>query len=269
MFIKRQGLLLAAASGLLIITIIIYSYNNVIIPKVRLETEKKVRMELDDQVMQKAKVAVVADGMDIPKYTVLSDEIINTKIKIVEIPVKYTAKGAAGDINLIRDKVTKEDLGSGEQVLMDSLSIEKKWFGEYERLKEYSVGSIVAGEVKTGNIVDIVVSYGNGEYDVVVPKVKIKKLVEGIGKNEGTSTEKNSVSKPIEQKDSYTLVLAVDEDQYRDLELAEMVGKLKTRLYIDESQPASKKTFVYNDIYKKFSIDIEKNRMNNTIRKGN
>lgn len=269
MFSKRQSSLLAAAAGLILITIIFYFYNNVIIPKVRIETEKSVRIELDDKVMQKAKVAVIAEGMDIPKYTVLSEDIINSKIKLVEIPVKYTAKGAAGSLDFIRGKVTKEDLSSGEQILMDSLSIEKKWFGEYERLKEYSVGSIVAGEVKTGNIIDIVVSYGNGEYDVVVPKVKIKKLVEGTGKSEGTSSDKSTISKPVEPKDGYTLVIAVDEDQYRDLELAGMVGKLQTRLYIDESQPASKKSFDYSSVLKNFSIENGKNRESYAIRKGN
>ncbi|MDF2522573.1 MAG: hypothetical protein K0R31_214 [Clostridiales bacterium] len=258
MFSKRQDLLLAAATGLILMTIIIYSYNNVIIPKVRIETEKNIRMELDDRAMQKVKVAVITEGKDIPKYTVLSDEIINSKIKFVEIPIKYTAKGTVGDLDFIRGKVTKEDFSSGEQILMDNLSIEKKWFGEYERLKEYNVGSIVAGEAKTGNIVDIVVSYGNGEYDVVVPKVKIKKLVEDTVKGEGKGSDKSSVSKPVEVKGSYTLVIAVDEEQYRDLELAEMVGKLKTRLYIDESQPASKKSFDYAGIYKKFNISSDK-----------
>ena len=43
----------------------------------------------------------------------------------------------------------------------------------------------------------------------------------------------------------YTLVLALNEEEYRDLELAKTLGKLETRLYLDESQPASKKTFNY------------------------
>jgi len=257
--VKKQGILLTSALILIVISVIVFFYNNIIIPGVRHEQEKKVRAEIDDNAMPKVKVAVVADEEGIAKYTVINDKVMNGKIELIDVPVKYLARNAATSMEQLAGKITKEDLRKGEQIVLDSLSTDKKWFGEYERLKEYFVNNIVAGEVKTGNIIDIIVNYGNGSYDVVAPKIKVRKLVEEQGSLHTSQKEGEAVSENLndDKSKNYTLIFAVDEEQYRDLELASKLGKLETRLYLDESQPSSIKTFDYNKAVKKLGIQGE------------
>ncbi len=246
--IGKDKLVLILAAVCIVIAGILYYYNNIAIPAVYLKTEQTLRFELDDDFMPKVSVAVVANN-GIARYTVLTADIVDSCVNIVEIPVKYTATNAASQKSQLINKITKEDLRPGEQIILDSLSVEEKWFNEYDRLKEYEVESIVSGELKSGNIIDIIVNYGNGDYDVVVPKVKVQKFIEGSfthGNSQGTAPYK-----------SHNLILSVDEIQYKDLEIAQKLGKLETRLYIDESQPASPKTFVYEKAVSLLNIEIQ------------
>lgn len=242
---KRQVMMTVAAAMFAVVGLILFIFNNQIIPRVRAETEENLRKELDERFMAKTRVMVVEEGMDIPKYTVLTDELIKARIKILEIPAAYAAKTAVRDPEQLRGKVAKEELTSGEHILENAITSQKEWFGSFERLKEYPVSSIVAGEVKTGNIIDILVSYGDGTYDVVISKTKVRKLVEDGTKAQAASTEKTAIPKPQDTKGAFTIIVSVDEEGYRDLEMAGSLGKLQTRLYMDENQTASPKTFSY------------------------
>jgi hypothetical protein len=231
---------------------IIYYFNNYKIPKISKIVEMDVRKEIDASAMPKRKVAVVTGEEGITRYTELTDKIIGEKIKIIEMPEKFIVKGSISDIGEIKGKITKEELRFGEQIVSDSLSKDKKWYGEFERLKEYKVSSIVEEEVKTGNIIDVLVNYGNGDYDVVIPKIKVIKLAEAKKISDGVSKDSDKGDNTVSSTDSYnisplnsgyTLILAVDEEQYRDMEMAKKLGAIETRLYIDENQPPSKKTF--------------------------
>lgn len=256
MWFRKQSTVLTIAVSLILLAGIIYYFLNIRIPQISSQVEEKVRREIDVNAMPKVRVAVVADESGIPKYTQINDEIIKEKIKYVEIPQPYVAQGAVFDTDIIKGKVTKEDIRIGEQIIADSFSTEKKWFGDYDRLKEYAVKSIVAGEVRAGNIVDLVVSYDNGRYDVVVPKTKIRKLIKGDLRT-GSTTE-GGVSEVSTDNEKYTIIVAVDEVAYRDLELASKAGKIETRLYIDEAQPASKKSFNFNAIFQAYSAAVQK-----------
>ncbi len=234
MFLKNQRVIVTGIMICVLFAGVMFYYNNYKIPKMLKQTENGIRAEIDINSMPVQKVVVVVDKVGISKYTELTDEVVSQKLALADIPAKFVVSGAVTSLEAARGKVAKEDLRPGEQIPGDSLSDEKRWYGEYQRLKEYAVASIVADEVKAGNIVDVTVVYGDGSYDVVVPRSKIIKLVAGKGAVDGV--------KP----DTYTIVIAVDENQYRDLELAHRLGKLETRLYIDENQKASKRTFDYS-----------------------
>jgi hypothetical protein len=75
---------------------------------------------------------------------------------------------------------------------------------------------------------------------VVVPKTKVRKIYKSESKD-GTIS-------------SYTLIFSLDELSYRDVLLASKLGYLETRLYIDESQKASEKTFNYSVQSKKIPL---------------
>lgn len=251
---RGQRKFVSIALMLLIIAGIVFYYSNIKIPLVARMTEGQVRREVDVNSMPKTKVAVITDVKGINKYTELTDKIINEKVKLLEIPTQYVIANGITDLESIRGKVTKEDLRMGEQIALESLSNEEKWFGDFERLKEYTVSSIVANEVKPGNIIDLLVSYKDGSYRVVVPKIKVIRLItEGQEASVASQDEDSGVvpQRPS-GKQNYTLIIAVNEENYRDLELAKTLGNLETRLYLDESQPASPKTFEY---------ELERNRL--------
>jgi len=111
------------------------------------------------------------------------------------------------------------------------------------RLKEYSVFNRVDGNVKAGNLVDIIVDYQNGDYDIVVSKIRVESI----------SSKNNDDLKNKE----YVIVMAVNEVQFRDLFLAEKIGVLKTRLYIDDDQKASDVTFNHIVAMEKLLIEKE------------
>ncbi|MCG8539742.1 MAG: hypothetical protein MJA82_07345 [Clostridia bacterium] len=230
----RKNQLIVVALICFISSLLIFYYNHVKIPRIKKEVEAAVRKEVDLDVMEKRYIAVVKGEEIIPKYTALTDEILEKTIELREIPLKFALNNGVEDIELIRGKITQEALRPGEQITYDSVSTQKKWFGDYDRLTEYDFNFIVAGEVKEGNIIDVLVNYDNGDYDVIIPKIKVRKLIENK-----TSERNGSVG-------NYTLVVALNEEQQRDAELALKLGYLEARLYIDESQRASPKTFNYD-----------------------
>lgn len=221
-------------------TLLIFYYNNIKIPRIMKEVEAVVRKETDLDVMEKRYRAMVKGEVDIPKYTALTEDIIEEFIELQYIPVKFAIENGVEDIDLIKGKITQEVLRPGEQISYDSVSAEKKWFGDYDRLTEYRFSFIVAGEVKEGNIIDVLVNYDNGDYDVVVPKIKVRKLIENKLNDESTR--------------DYTVVLALNEEQQRDTELASKLGYFEARLYIDESQKKSFKTFSYDFAKEKLKL---------------
>lgn len=240
--IHRHRWLLFVAGLLIFCSALLFLYYNILLPNAVQKAEAKVRRELDENAMPRVKVAVIDEKSRIAKYTELTDALISQKVRIVDMPVRYAAAGVLGDISLLRGKITREDLEGGEQILAESLTTDKKWFGDEERLREFPLGSIVAGEVKDGNIIDITVNYGDGTYDVVVPKIKVRKLI-----SHAASADNSAGGS------SYTVVVAVDEVQYRDLMLATEAGQLESRLYLDESQPPSTKTFAYSSVRQKLA----------------
>ena len=225
---KKQSILLVIALICVLLGGTIFYYNNIRIPGILQAKEAAVRKEVDERAMPKRTTAVVIGEEGIPKYTVMTDEIIASHIKMVEIPEKYIASGAVFDIDLIKGKISKEDLRYGEQIVLDSVSADTKWFEDDERLKEYPVSGIVAGTLQAGNIIDLIVNYDNGTYDTIVPKVKVQKLIE---------------KEDTEEKKQHIIILAVNEEQYGDLEMAKKLGDFETRIYLDEGQPKSAKTF--------------------------
>ncbi len=254
MSIKDQKVVIAAILMCLLLAGIFYYYNNIKIPLVKIQIESMLRAEMDESVMPRRWVAVVTAADGISHYTEMTDEILNETITLMEVPIKYSVEGSISDLELIKGMITKYSLSYGQQLLVDQFYTEENWYGEHERLKEFEVASLVADEVKTGNIVDMIVNYGNGDYDVVVPKIKVRKII-------SNSTEENLKEK------SYTIVLAVDEMQYRNLLMAGQLGELETRLYLDTNQPPSLITFNYQSKIAELRLRTvtEKNKVSTNV----
>ncbi|PHS35337.1 MAG: hypothetical protein COA82_04565 [Alkaliphilus sp.] len=240
---NKEKVLLVIAVACVIIAALIYYYNNVKIPQIKELVENRVRIEIDVMAMPTKKVLVVKSEKGIAKNTKISLEIIEEHFEVLEIPIKYVARNTTANIEALVGKVSTQNLSYGQQVIADFFVDQERKHGDLHRLKEYSVFNRVDGNVKAGNLVDIIVDYQNGDYDIVVSKIRVESI----------SSKNNDDLKNKE----YVIVMAVNEVQFRDLFLAEKIGVLKTRLYIDDDQKASDVTFNHIVAMEKLLIEKE------------
>jgi hypothetical protein len=244
-------------------SIFLFFYENIRIPRVRKNTEALVRQQVDIVAMPKKSVAVVVDPNGIGKYTEFTQEVIDKYIKIVEVPEAYVIGNPVLDLGKLNGKVTQDQLRKGEQIPMDILTDVDTWYGDFDRVKEYNITSTVAGELQSGNVVDLVVSYKNGDYDVVISKKKIKKIID-ISKEEeaanqqaqsqpNTPTQGQATTQTVQQNTNtssgvkteglYKIIIDLNEAEYERMELAKFMGALEPRIYLDETQKATPITF--------------------------
>lgn len=216
---------------------ILYYYENIRIDNELKKQELAIRHEIDINYMDKTLVATVKDDCKIGKYTAFTKEYIDQVIEIKEIPASWVIDNPVMDKAFLVGMVAKEDFSSREQITFDALSDEEIWFGDYSRQKEYFFATNVADKAIKGTIIDVVVSYENGDYDVVIPKTKVLDIIKHIDENGNLLPGKEY---------KYEIVLSIDNEiDYRDMELASLLGLFKARKYFDELQPASEKTFDY------------------------
>ncbi len=262
MFKKHKFLLLLIIVCLSYSGILFY-YNKIKIPKVIEKTKIELQNTNENgEVITMVNAVILKNEDGLKKYTKLNDEIIKDYFEVREIPSNLAINKHITSTDMLSNKVLKEDLEFNEQVSLNDLADEKKWFTDYERQKEYKVKTLVADTVKEGNIVDLIINYGNGDYDVILPKVKVEKIISPF--NSKDDDINNNVAKRESDKDFIVIFNIEDESIYAELELAKELGYFETRLYIDESQPASKKTFDYNKALEK--LNITKDRISTKIK---
>lgn len=212
---------------------------------VYLPSEKKKMMESFNKDYQEVGVWYVDNENGLYKDTTISEALFKENtIKLKKVPKKYLPNYGKGvytehQKGALIDKVSKRSLVKGEFLLRNDF--EDKVFSDDEQLKrrkEYTLHNTVAGEIKTGSYVDIIVDYRNGDYDIVVPKIKIDRVVEKNDKEK--KTELNTAQ----------VVLSVDENEFRDLELANKMGIFIGRVYKSEDQYPSMATFKYDVVVK-------------------
>ncbi|WP_432664784.1 hypothetical protein R9X47_00840 [Wukongibacter baidiensis] len=248
---KKQKKLISIAAVCLLLSAIIFYYNNIRIPKIIENVENSVKKEIDIEAMPKRDVAIIIDKNGIDKYTILTDEVIKSKIEIRQLPEPFIVEGSITDLKDLKEKVAKENLRYGEQIHYDVLSNKSKWYGDYDRLKEYRVKTLVADTVYEGNLVDVIVNYGNGDYDVVLPKTKVIKIISPFevtlqDSADGDAAVKNNPAKRTDEDKEFIVVFSVKgEDDYKVLNLASELGYFEVRKYVDERQSASVRTFDY------------------------
>lgn len=85
-----------------------------------------------------------------------------------------------------------------------------------------------------GRFADILLSYPDGSTAVVVPKIQIYDIQRDPETNGAFIQDEN---------ECYTAVFAVTDEEYRDLVDAGKEGVLDLRIYIDQTQDASQKTY--------------------------
>ncbi|HCC06755.1 MAG TPA: hypothetical protein DEP72_01125 [Clostridiales bacterium] len=200
-------------------------------------------------------VFMIADEAGLYSNTMVTEELFTQKTIVpVLVPTKFIPTDSSGFLVYTEgekadmlQKRTNVELVKGAFVLKKSIG-ESTYPDDlqYKRRKEYTFKNNVAGEVKTGSMIDVLVNYLTGDYDVVIPKIKVEKVVAGVDGTAAVAGE--ATTDAISTLGQITVILSVDEMQFRDIELAEKMGNLQSRVYEDEEQAPSLQTFKYSEM---------------------
>lgn len=238
-------------------------YQFVVLPSSNARVRQQTIAEVDVNAMPKVSVAVLKPEAKIAKYTMFTDEIVQKDIQVMQVPLDFAINNPMADPSLLVGKVTTVDLIGNSQISMDQLTDQTDWFGKFDRLKEYSITNTVGGQAQVGNIVDVIVDYGNGNYDVVVAKKKIVNI-KPLGATAPVNTTNANGQPQQALGDNNQMVFSVDEAEFANLELAKTMGELKIRLYVDEGQEPSDVTFkASNAASIKAQLESQKNGATN------
>ncbi len=104
--------------------------------------------------------------------------------------------------------------------------------------------------MQPGNLIDVVLNYEDGTYDVLLSKIKVNNVispfivrqVNDIGVVEYVTLE-NPAQRNSDQE--FMITFNANEEEFRNITLGKQLGVLETRRYIDDSQEPSMVTFDY------------------------
>jgi len=226
----------------------------------------EVRKEIEDRFLNRAEMVLrVKDGVSISQSTKLTQTELDRTFEAVPVPETYipmqavrlplpsgyvekstpeknlvnaTMKSELIKVGGLNNKFTTESLESGEILMYSNVEVEdKKWSNNRDKEREFVIENDIAGTLKEGHHVDLIVNYENGDYDVVASHKKVESIIK--------PTQENN------QQD-IKIIIAVSEIEYRNLNMARKYGKLEVRKYKNTEQPASKVTFNY-ELAKEFA----------------
>ena len=210
-------------------------YTFVVIPSVREEERASYRSAYEDRSKRYKNVLTYMGDTPLLAGTVITDAV-SRYFSSVEMPIECFVPDYAAEFEDIVGLQAEYTICSGQPV---SFQCFRKFLigadGD-ERLKEFEICSLVAGQAMPGRFADILLCYPSGSTAVVVPKIQIYDIQEYSG-DSGYTTD----------GERYTVVFAVNDEEYTNLMSARREGVLDIRIYLDETQMPSVKT--YNPIH--------------------
>lgn len=253
---RNQGVILAVAISFLVIAFVFIYVSQFYIPN-----QNERIAEGYKALYQNRGVFVVIGDDGLQEGTIITDELFSEgTIDIQNIPssfipkkngieLVYTTGGEYQEalresaIQTIAGKVVKTkiepgsiityaSLGEGEDVAVDS----------FKKQIQLKVENTVGVNLKTGKYVDIITKYENGEYDIVASKIIIDSVI-STGVVEQTD---ESSTQEVKAVTDGVILVSLNDREYRDIELAQRLGKLSIRLYKSVEQYASAVTFDYD-----------------------
>lgn len=254
---RNQGVILAIAISFLVISFVFIYVSQFYIPN----QSKKMAQNYESQYSAQG-VFVVLSEEGLAEGTVITEELfLEGTIEIQNIPASfvpqkngqpliYTTGGPAGQGNdevyrtLIIDKVVKSKLEPGSMITYASLGEGTEVsVNNFEKQVQLDVENTVGESLKTGRYVDIITKYENGDYDVVVSK----KIVDSVVRTglEADQTSTSASGEGIKASTNGIILVSLNDEEYRNVELAKRLGTLSIRMYKSSEQLASAVTFNY------------------------
>lgn len=229
----KKGLLFPIAIFFLGLASLAGIYSFLVIPSVREQEREHYERALEEELQAAIPVLVYTGEKPLLEGTVLTD-LLETEFTVLFYPPSNVRGQVVHNYPSIAGQQLCYTLAPGQAVSQELLQEASFHQPEEGRLKEFTVSNLVGGHVTVGTLVDVLLRYPDGSYDIVVPYTRIYDILPAKDGTEGFAPD----------REEYSIVLAVDEASYRDLHLAQQLGVLDLRLYQKEEQLPSVKTFL-------------------------
>lgn len=230
----KKNIVLKTAIFLLSMAVVSGIYTFIVIPSVKKEEKAIYEKKLETEMYTYISVLTYTGDTPLLGNTIIT-EAIKACFEKVQMPLGCATSDYVSDFDDICGMQLKYAICNGQQVSYNNFKEFLKDADGSERLKEFPISSLVAGQAMPGRYADILLKYPDGSSAVVVPKIQIYDIQQ---ESEGNITGNKKDVK------AYTMVFAVNEEEYNDLIEAIKEGVLEIRIYIDELQVASEKTYI-------------------------
>lgn len=211
-------------------------YTFIVIPSVRSEEKRVYESKLSDQAGGYINVLTYNGDTPLLSSTVIT-ESLEDYFGTVQMPVSCASAEYVSEFEDILGLQLEYTICTGQQVSFQNFRKFVSAANGDEKLKEFRISSLVAGQAVPGRFVDILIRYPDGSCAVVVPKIQIYDIQQII-----------SVQYQENAQDGYTAVFAVTDEEYNDITDACREGVLDIRIYLNEAQKPSVKTYSPNRI---------------------
>ncbi|HHT93958.1 MAG TPA: hypothetical protein PLI11_07260 [Clostridia bacterium] len=198
-------------------------YTFLIIPQVK----KKTSLVYEE--MYKKSTGAFVDVLTYKGETPLMSGVVLTDVnrnnfEVVKVPANLIVENAVCDFDLIKDRMLKYTVVKGQQISFDLVGQDEEEFSSTRRLKEFKVKSLVGELAMKGTYVDIIARFPDGSYQEVISRIRIYDIL---------CTNVNGKCEYLKDSDGfYTIILAVNEEEFRTLNNALLTGYLDTRLHL-------------------------------------
>ncbi len=219
----KKGAFFTVAIYLASLALLAALYTFLIIPQVK----KKTSLVYEEMYRQSAGAFV--DVLTYKGETPLMAGVIITEVnrdnfEVVKVPANLMVENAVYNFDLIKDKMLKYTVVKGQKMSFDFVGQNEEEFSITRRLKEFKVKSLVGELAMKGNYVDIIARYPDGSYQEVISKIRIYDIL---------CTNVNGKWEYLKDSNGfYTIILAVNEEEFRLLNNALLTGYLDTRLHL-------------------------------------
>ena len=230
----KKNTIFKTALFLLSLAVVAGIYSFIVIPSVKKEEKEFYEKKLEQEMYTYMSVLTYTGETPLLENTIIT-EAVETCFEKVQMPLGCVTSDYVANFEDICGLQLKYTICKGQQVSSQNFKQFLKDSDGSERLKEFEIKSLVAGQAMPGRFADILLKYPDGSSAVVVPKIQIYDI-----QNENTG---NSVKNKNEEE-GYTVVFAVNEEEYDSLIDAVKEGILDIRIYVNEKQLPSEKTYV-------------------------
>ena len=236
----KKNTIFKTALFLLSLAVVAGIYTFIVIPSVKKEEKAAYEKKLEQEMYTYMSVLTYTGETPLLENTIIT-EAVEACFEKVQMPLGCVTSDYVGNFEDICGLQLEYTICKGQQVSFRNFKDFLKDSDGSERLKEFEIVSLVAGQALPGRFADILLKYPDGSTAVVVPKIQIYDIQ--------LNTEGSLKSDKNKEK-GYTVVFAVNEEEYDSLINAVKEGVLDIRIYIDEKQAPSEKTYVPSNVIK-------------------